>query len=103
MATPMEKIHELQREFNTLVERVSTLVRDVTEAKERQKEADKVAQDLRQELATEKKEHAVLRTEFNELKERFKTKEAWFRGLVASVVVASLASMVSLIVALTRK
>ncbi len=46
---------------------------------------------------------AVLKADLIELKKRFETKEAWFRGLVASAIGALLTSVVAMIVALVRK
>ena len=49
------------------------------------------------------REVAVLRAEFAEFRDRAKANEAWGRGLIASVLVALLSSVVALIAALTRK
>lgn len=107
MATPTERnaeqIQELRIYTRTLNERLDTQSRDLTRCEERFKESDKELRDTRQELMEARKENAVLRAEFDELKERFKTKEAWFRGLIASVFVALLVAVMSLIVALSRK
>lgn len=40
------------------------------------------------------REAAVLKADFAEFKERFKTKEAWFRGLIASALVALIVAVV---------
>lgn len=95
--SPTEKrLREVERSVTAIDEALKYLRKDLDNDRGDGKESAKTLADVQKELA-------VLKKDFDELKDRIKTKEAWFRTLVASAVVAALASVVTLIVALVRK
>ena len=98
-----KRLREVETNLAVIDATLKLLRREVEKEASDGKDTAKLVAEAQKELAEVKREMAGFRVELAELKKRFETKETWFRGLVASALVALLTSVVALIVALVRK